>query len=38
LLWGRQLKRDLGGYTGDALGASVIFTELTLLALLAAWL
>jgi adenosylcobinamide-GDP ribazoletransferase len=38
LLWGRQLNRDLGGYTGDALGASVIFTELILLALLAAWL
>lgn len=31
LLWGRTLKKALGGYTGDALGASVIFTELLLL-------
>ena len=36
LLWGQQLKRNLGGYTGDALGASVVFTELILLTLLAA--
>jgi adenosylcobinamide-GDP ribazoletransferase len=31
LLWGWQLKRELGGYTGDALGASVVFSELLLL-------
>jgi len=31
LLWGVSLKRQLGGYTGDALGASVVFTELVLL-------
>ena len=31
LAWGRNLHRTLGGYTGDALGASVIFTELGLL-------
>ncbi len=31
LLWGRYLCRQLGGYTGDALGASVIFSELGLL-------
>ncbi|TGN39283.1 adenosylcobinamide-GDP ribazoletransferase [Marinobacter confluentis] len=36
LLWGWQLKRDLGGYTGDALGASVVLTELALLLMLAA--
>lgn len=36
LLWGRQLRRDLGGYTGDALGASVVLTELALLLMLAA--
>lgn len=36
LAWGRQLKRDLGGYTGDALGASVVLTELVLLLMLAA--
>lgn len=29
--WGRTLKTDLGGYTGDALGASVVFCELLLL-------
>lgn len=34
VLWGCQLKRDLGGYTGDALGASVVFSELVLLLLL----
>ncbi len=33
-LWGRNLKQNLGGYTGDALGASVVFTELALLACL----
>nr|WP_241264454.1 adenosylcobinamide-GDP ribazoletransferase [Marinobacter daepoensis] len=31
LLWGRYLHRQLGGYTGDALGASVVFSELVLL-------
>lgn len=31
ILWGRTLKKTLGGYTGDALGASVIFSELLLL-------
>lgn len=31
LLWGRYLHRELGGYTGDALGASVVFSELVLL-------
>lgn len=31
LAWGRTLKTDLGGYTGDALGASVVFCELVLL-------
>ena len=31
LLWGASLKRQLGGYTGDTLGASVVFTELVLL-------
>ena len=36
ILWGWQLKRDLGGYTGDALGASVVFSELVLLLLLTA--
>lgn len=34
-LWGRYLKSQLGGYTGDTLGASVILSELTLLLLLA---
>ncbi|XOZ32144.1 adenosylcobinamide-GDP ribazoletransferase [Halomonadaceae bacterium KBTZ08] len=36
LLWGRQLHRALGGYTGDALGASIVLTELALLAFLVA--
>ncbi|MGJ3255763.1 MAG: adenosylcobinamide-GDP ribazoletransferase [Alcanivorax sp.] len=31
LLWATSLKRQLGGYTGDALGASVVFTELVFL-------
>ncbi|MEH6559866.1 MAG: adenosylcobinamide-GDP ribazoletransferase [Marinobacter sp.] len=31
LLWGGYLQRQLGGYTGDALGASVVFCELVLL-------
>jgi len=31
LLWGAYLRRQLGGYTGDALGASVVFSELVLL-------
>jgi adenosylcobinamide-GDP ribazoletransferase len=35
LLWGVSLKRQLGGYTGDALGASVVFTELVFLLFLA---
>jgi len=34
LLWGWYLKRQLGGYTGDALGASVVFCELLLLLLI----
>ncbi len=33
--WGRNLKLALGGYTGDTLGASVVFTELVLLLLMA---
>lgn len=36
LLWGGQLHRALGGYTGDALGAAIVLTELALLALLVA--
>ncbi len=36
LLWGWQLRRALGGYTGDALGAAIVLTELVLLALLVA--
>jgi len=32
LYWGWRLKRLIGGYTGDALGASVVLTELLLLA------
>lgn len=36
LLWGQLLKRQLGGYTGDALGASVVISELVLLLGLAA--
>lgn len=36
VVWGSMLVRLLGGYTGDTLGASVVFTELVfLLALLA---
>ncbi|WP_303290112.1 adenosylcobinamide-GDP ribazoletransferase [Marinobacter sp. SS5-14b] len=31
LLWGSYLRSQLGGYTGDALGASVVFSELVLL-------
>jgi len=31
LLWGAYLRSQLGGYTGDALGASVVFSELVLL-------
>jgi len=34
LVWGWYLKRQLGGYTGDALGASVVFCELVLLLLI----
>jgi adenosylcobinamide-GDP ribazoletransferase len=30
-LWGKNLERNLGGYTGDALGASVVLTEVGLL-------
>ncbi|TNE80626.1 MAG: adenosylcobinamide-GDP ribazoletransferase [Gammaproteobacteria bacterium] len=30
--WGLYLKKQLGGYTGDALGASVVLSELVLLA------
>lgn len=35
LCWGRNLKRTLGGYTGDTLGASVVLTELLLLLVMA---
>lgn len=31
LAWGSYLRRQLGGYTGDTLGASVVFAELVLL-------
>lgn len=31
VLWGVYLRRQLGGYTGDTLGASVVFAELVLL-------
>ena len=31
MLWGAYLRSQLGGYTGDALGASVVFSELVLL-------
>lgn len=31
LVWGGYLRRQLGGYTGDTLGASVVFSELVLL-------
>ncbi|NWN91947.1 adenosylcobinamide-GDP ribazoletransferase [Marinobacter adhaerens] len=34
LLWGGYLQRQLGGYTGDALGASVVFSELVFLMML----
>jgi len=30
-VWGAYLSRQLGGYTGDTLGASVVFAELALL-------
>lgn len=30
-VWGLYLRRQLGGYTGDTLGASVVFAELLLL-------
>ena len=36
VLWGYVLKKQLGGYTGDALGASVVLSELVLLLLLVA--
>jgi len=32
LIWGSYLKRQLGGHTGDSLGACVVFSELVLLA------
>lgn len=35
LAWGHNLQRTLGGYTGDTLGASMVFTELLLLLLIA---
>lgn len=31
ILWGGYLRQQLGGYTGDTLGASVVFCELVLL-------
>jgi len=31
LAWGSYLRSQLGGYTGDSLGASVVFSELVLL-------
>ena len=34
LVWGAMLRRSLGGYTGDALGASVILSELVFLLML----
>lgn len=34
VLWGRYLRSQLGGYTGDTLGASVILSELVLLLLI----
>lgn len=34
IAWGRYLRSQLGGYTGDALGASVVMSELALLLLL----
>ena len=36
LVWGAMLKKNLGGYTGDALGASVVLSELVFLLMLAA--
>lgn len=36
VVWGTMLKKNLGGYTGDALGASVVLSELVFLLLLAA--
>lgn len=36
LCWGLELRKKLGGYTGDTLGASVVFSELLLLMGLAA--
>ncbi|SFL99032.1 adenosylcobinamide-GDP ribazoletransferase [Marinobacter zhejiangensis] len=36
VVWGKLLQGQLGGYTGDALGASVVISELVLLAGLAA--
>lgn len=36
LVWGAMLKKNLRGYTGDALGASVVLSELVFLLLLAA--
>ena len=35
LLWGAMLKKSLGGYSGDTLGASVVISELLFLLLLA---
>lgn len=35
LAWGVYLRSQLGGYTGDTLGASVVFSELVLLLLMA---
>jgi adenosylcobinamide-GDP ribazoletransferase len=35
LVWGAMLKKSLGGYTGDTLGASVVLSELVFLLLLA---
>lgn len=34
LVWGAMLKKNLGGYTGDALGASVVLSELVFLLVL----
>lgn len=36
VLWGQQIRQNLGGYTGDALGASVVLTELAILLFLTA--
>lgn len=35
MVWGAMLKKSLGGYTGDTLGASVVLSELVFLLLLA---